>query len=69
MTRPYLKARTRTWRDKDSTATPGIALMRGPSVQAHLTYLEARTLADRIHDLCDAAGNPEEPLPTTSPED
>jgi hypothetical protein len=33
-----------------------------------LTYTEARTLADRLHDLVDAAGNPEPPLPTTEAE-
>lgn len=68
MTRPYVKARAYTWLDADGTATPGIALLQGRSVKAHLTPAEARTLADRIHDLTDAAGNPEEPLPTTEAE-
>ena len=48
--------------------TPGIGLMRGEIIHAHLTPVEARTLADRLHDLADAAGNPEPVLPTTEAE-
>ena len=63
--RPYLKARTWTWKDASGNETPGIGLMQGTSVRAHLTVTEARTLADRLHDLADANGNPEPVLPTT----
>ncbi|WP_028280264.1 hypothetical protein [Arthrobacter sp. H5] len=68
MTRPYIKARTWTWRDRDGNQTPGIALMHGGSVKAHLTYAEALRMADRLVDLTDAAGNPEQPLPSTTAE-
>ncbi|GAA1109967.1 hypothetical protein [Arthrobacter flavus] len=68
MTRPYIKARPWTWRDRDGNQTPGVALMHGGSVKAHLTPNEARALADRLHDLTDAAGNPEQPLPSTTAE-
>lgn len=68
MTRPYIKARSWTWHDADGTSTPGVALMQGRTVRAHLTPAEARTLADRIHDLTDANGNPEPALPTTDAE-
>lgn len=68
MSRPYLKARTYIWLDADGSATPGVALMQGRTVRAHLTPDEARTLADRIHDLTDAAGNPQPVLPSTTPE-
>lgn len=66
--RPYLTARKRVWIDPDGTRTPGVGLMRGADVHAHLTPVEARTLADRLHDLADAAGNPEPKLPTTEAE-
>lgn len=66
--RPYLKPRRWTWKDADGSETPGLGLMRGQSVRAHLTWTEARTLADKIHDLCDANGDAEAPLPTLTPE-
>lgn len=66
--RPGITARKRVWIDTDGTRTPGVGLMRGANVHAHLTPLEARTLADRLHDLADAAGNPEPKLPTTEAE-
>jgi hypothetical protein len=58
MSRPGVKARTWAWKAKDKTETPGIALWGRKGLTAHLTYNEARTLADSIHDLCDAAGTP-----------
>ncbi len=66
--RPYVKARPYTWLTPDGTGTPGVALMQGKTVRAHLTADEARNLADKLHDLTDAAGNPEQPLPTTHAE-
>jgi len=66
--RPYVKARPYTWLAPDGSGTPGIGLFNGHHLKAHMTADEARTLADRIHDLVDAAGNPEQPLPTTDPE-
>ncbi|MEW1986387.1 hypothetical protein [Pseudarthrobacter oxydans] len=68
MKRPYLKPKLYTWKAEDKTETPGVALMNGTQIRAHMTYTEARTLADRIHDLCDANGTPEAPLPTTPAE-
>lgn len=57
--RPRLTPRPYTWKNRDQTETAGIGLMRGAQIQAHMTFSEARTLADRLHDLVDAAGNPE----------
>lgn len=65
--RPFIDARRWIWKDGD-TQTPGIGLMHGNRVRAHLTWSEARNLADRLHDLVDANGDPEQPLPTTTPE-
>ncbi|MET3718322.1 hypothetical protein [Arthrobacter sp. UYEF21] len=67
--RPYLTARPYVWLAADGTGTPGVALMNGRRrIKAHLNADEARTLADTLHDLIDAAGNPEQPLPTTHAE-
>ncbi|WP_026548997.1 hypothetical protein [Arthrobacter sp. Br18] len=68
MTRPYIKARSWTWKDHFGTETPGIGLMHGGSVKAHLTHAEARTLADQLHDLVDAAGNSQPKLESTTPD-
>ncbi len=68
MSRPYIRARPWTWKDRSGNETPGIGLMHGGSVKAHLTHAEARTLADLLHDLVDAAGNPEPELPATEAE-
>ncbi|WP_426986546.1 hypothetical protein [Pseudarthrobacter sp. Y6] len=62
--RPKLSARPYVWKSKDGSGTPGVGLFQGGAVKAHLTPNEARTLADRIHDLTDAAGNPEPALET-----
>lgn len=66
--RPTVEPRQYAWRDKDRNETPGIALWGRRGLSAHLTYTECYALADRLIDLCDAAGNPEEPLPTTEAE-
>ena len=63
--RPYVKAQKYVWLSSDGTGTPGVALMQGKKVRAHLTAAEAASLADRLIDLTDAAGNPEPQLPTT----
>ncbi|MFJ6355420.1 hypothetical protein [Pseudarthrobacter oxydans] len=68
MKRPKLRPLPYTWKAENRTETPGLALMNGSQLRAHLTYAEARKLADKIHDLCDANGNPETPLPTTEAE-
>lgn len=51
--RPYLKLMPHTWKAKDGTRTPGMALKYCGLVRAHLTPDEARTLADKLHDLAD----------------
>lgn len=66
--RPYVTVKKWAWFESGGTRIPGIGLMRGGAVCAHLTPVEARTLADRLHDLADAAGNPEPKLPTTEAE-
>lgn len=66
--RPTVQPRPYAWKAKDRSETPGIALWGKNGLTAHLTPLEARILADRLHDLADAAGNPEPKLPTTEAE-
>lgn len=51
--RPKAKITKRTWVDKDGTRTPGVAIMHAGKVLAHMNAVEARALADRIHDLAD----------------
>ncbi|WP_422757263.1 hypothetical protein [Paenarthrobacter sp. C1] len=52
--RPSIRVRKYTWRDQAGNETPGISLW-GRDLAAHLTYDEARRLADKLHDLVDAA--------------
>lgn len=66
--RPYLHVRRYTWREPPQPEEDGVALLNQYGVQAHLTWMEARTLADRLHDLADANGMPEEPLPSSAPD-
>ena len=51
--RPYVKVRKYTWKDRAGNEVPGLSLW-GRNLVAHLTYDEARSLADRLHDLVDA---------------
>lgn len=51
--RPYLIIRPWGWRAEDGTNIPGIGLMYGTKVRAHLTPKEAREMADKLHDLAD----------------
>ncbi|MFJ6453781.1 hypothetical protein [Paenarthrobacter sp. NPDC091669] len=51
--RPHIRARKYAWKDKAGNETPGISLW-GRNLAAHLTYDEARRLADKLHDLVDA---------------
>ena len=53
--RPFLEIRRYTWKAKDGTETPGVALKFGNQVKAHLTPAEARTMADKLHDYADRA--------------
>jgi hypothetical protein len=55
--RPAVRARNWAWKDHDRNETPGIALWGSKGLTAHLTYTEARTLADALHDLVDALEN------------
>ena len=59
--RPRLEIVERPWKHPDGDQTPGIALMHGWSVKAHLDFEQARAFADRLHDLCDKADETEEP--------
>ncbi|WP_275777921.1 hypothetical protein [Paenarthrobacter sp. Y-19] len=54
--RPYVKVREYTWKDRSGREVPGLSLWRRNLV-AHLTYDEARDLADKLHDLVDAASH------------
>lgn len=60
MTRPYLKPRGYTWKAEDRTVVPGIGLMHGGKIRAHLTAAEAYELANSLVDLADNldAGTP-----------
>lgn len=57
--RPQAKLHKRPWLDKDGTRTPGIALMHGAKVIAHMTPDEARAIADRLHDYADQSDQEE----------
>ena len=50
--RPRAKARLWYWVD-DTTKTDGIGLFSRDAMLAHFTGVEARTMADRLHDLAD----------------
>lgn len=52
--RPYITVRKRAWLDAGGTRTPGIGLMRGRTVCAHLTPSDALALADQIVDMAEA---------------
>jgi hypothetical protein len=51
--RPYINPRAYTWKAEDRTVTPGIGLMHGGKIRAHLTAAEAYELANRLVDLAD----------------
>ncbi|NVM94762.1 hypothetical protein [Arthrobacter wenxiniae] len=51
--RPRARARCWAWRYPDGTELPGIGLFTNNILQAHLTPAQARTMADRLHDLAD----------------
>ncbi|MFE4078527.1 hypothetical protein [Paenarthrobacter sp. YIM B13468] len=55
--RPYVKVRKYCWKDRSGEIIPGVSLW-GRNLVAHLTYDEARHLADRLHDLVDTANAP-----------
>ncbi|WPR65494.1 hypothetical protein SLW73_03995 [Glutamicibacter protophormiae] len=59
--RPQAKLQKRPWLDKDGTRTPGIALMHGAKVIAHMTAAEARAIADKLHDYADQTEQDEAP--------
>lgn len=60
--RPQAKVRPYEWVDsKTQKRTPGIALLRRRTVLAHLTADEARSLADKLHDMADALDNDQAP--------
>lgn len=51
--RPQVYTRLWAWKDANRNETPGVAIFRGNDLQAHLTPTEARTLADKLHDMAD----------------
>ncbi|WP_164202360.1 hypothetical protein [[Micrococcus luteus] ATCC 49442] len=53
MKRPELNARYWTWKDQEQNETPGVGLFAGHFIKAHLTPAQARTLADKLHDMAD----------------
>ncbi len=53
--RPRVQPRPYAWKDKDGTRTAGIALWARNGLAGHLTDVEARDLADQLHDLADNA--------------
>lgn len=61
MNRPSLNARYWGWRDPEGNEAPGVGLFRGRDLKAHLTYTEARKLADKLHDMADTLEARQEP--------
>lgn len=59
--RPHLTPRPYTWKAKDRTETPGIGLMYGNQIRAHLAPAEAYALANRLVDLADRLEADKEP--------
>lgn len=58
--RPQAKVRPYVWVDSGTQErTPGIGLLHRGTVLAHLTANEARSMADRLHDLAEKIDNPE----------
>lgn len=51
--RPTVQPRLYAWKDKAGNETPGIGLWGRRILAAHLTDTEARSLADKLHDLAD----------------
>ena len=67
--RPYLtRVRVRTWKAGRSM-TPGVALLKGRTVVAHLTGREALALADHLVDLVEAHGLADDDTPTPTPQE
>lgn len=56
MRRPFVTVRKWIWH-QGQTHTPGIGIMRGASVCAHLTPTEALALADHLVDMAEALLN------------
>lgn len=52
--RPYVTAKKWAWLEGAGVRTPGIGLMRGNAICAHLTPAEALALADRLVDMAEA---------------
>jgi hypothetical protein len=51
--RPFVRLQTWQWRDADGTTTAGVGIFRGNELKAHLTSVEARKMADQLHDIAD----------------
>lgn len=51
--RPFATTRVYTWIDSDGSRSPGVAIMHGQKILAHMTTDEARAMADKFHDLAD----------------
>ncbi|MDE8668000.1 hypothetical protein PY310_05305 [Pseudarthrobacter sp. H3Y2-7] len=61
MTRPGVTPRYYAWKDNCKADTRGIALWGKTGLIAHLTYTEARRLADKLHDMADRLEATEQP--------
>lgn len=59
--RPFLKPRAYIWKAEDKTETPGIGLMAGNQIRAHLSTAEAYALANQLVDLADRLEAAKEP--------
>lgn len=57
-TRPTVTPRRWTWKRGNAGDLVGIGLFKAGRVTAHLTYAEARALADQLHDMVDKLDQP-----------
>ena len=51
--RPSVHAKKYNWQTPQGETIPGIALMHRHKVLAHMTPEEARSMADKLHDMAD----------------
>lgn len=56
--RPSISAAGWVWKEQARDDIAGIGLFKAGKLAAHLTYAEARALADQLHDIADELDQP-----------